>query len=96
VNNKPRLPAWESGNSGHRKGLMRRIATLLVLAFALMAPASALANSTCSAYNRQTCTVPPNDGQLPFTGLDVVLLVAGGAALLGAGFVVRRVSRNLS
>lgn len=75
---------------------MRRIATLLVVAFALMAPASAFANSTCSAYNRQTCTTPPNDGQLPFTGLDAVLLVAGGAALLGAGFVVRRVSRNLS
>jgi hypothetical protein len=33
---------------------------------------------------------------LPFTGLDVVLLVAGGGALLGAGFVVRRLSRRLN
>jgi hypothetical protein len=33
---------------------------------------------------------------LPFTGLDVVLLVVGGGALLSAGFVVRRVSRRLN
>jgi hypothetical protein len=35
-------------------------------------------------------------GTLPFTGLDVVLLVAGGGTLLGAGFVVRRLSRRLN
>jgi hypothetical protein len=35
-------------------------------------------------------------GTLPFTGLDVILLVAGGATLLGAGFVVRRLSRGLN
>jgi hypothetical protein len=34
-------------------------------------------------------------GTLPFTGLDVVLLVAGGGTLLAAGFVVRRLSRRL-
>jgi hypothetical protein len=33
---------------------------------------------------------------LPFTGLDVVLLVAGGGTLLAAGFVVRRLSRRLN
>ncbi len=77
---------------------MKRIATLVV-ALALMAvPASALgSSSTCQAYNPQSCIPAPHaSGQLPFTGLDVVLLVAGGGALLGAGFVVRRVSRNLS
>jgi hypothetical protein len=77
---------------------MKRIA-MLVVAVALMAvPASALgSSSTCQAYNPQSC-IPTTHvpGQLPFTGLDVVLLVAGGAALLGAGFVVRRVSRNVS
>jgi hypothetical protein len=35
-------------------------------------------------------------GTLPFTGLDVVLLVAGGGALLCAGVVVRRLSRRLN
>ena len=86
---------------------MKRIATLVV-AIALMAiPASALgSSSTCMAYNPETGTSQPsnssncepgtNTGQLPFTGLDVVLLVVGGGALLGAGFVIRRVSRNLS
>jgi hypothetical protein len=44
-----------------------------------------------------TATTPANSsGTLPFTGLDVVLLVAGGATLLGAGFVVRRLSRRLN
>jgi hypothetical protein len=35
-------------------------------------------------------------GTLPFTGLDVVLLVAGGGTLLAAGFVVRRLARRLN
>jgi hypothetical protein len=35
-------------------------------------------------------------GSLPFTGLDVVLLVAGGATLLGAGLLVRALSRRLT
>jgi hypothetical protein len=83
---------------------MRRIATLVV-AIALMVPASAFAasSSTCQAYNPQTCTVSgvtqstgaTTAGTLPFTGLDVVLLLAGGGTLLGAGFVVRRLSRRL-
>jgi hypothetical protein len=85
---------------------MKRFAMLTVaVAFMLSAPASALAaSSTCQAYNPQTCNVIPtsqtrpatSDGSLPFTGLDVVLLVAGGGALLGAGFVVRRLSRRLN
>jgi hypothetical protein len=33
---------------------------------------------------------------LPFTGLDVVLLAAGGGMLLGAGLVVRRLSRHVN
>ena len=35
-------------------------------------------------------------GTLPFTGLDVVLLVAGGGTLLATGFVIRRLSRRLN
>jgi hypothetical protein len=82
---------------------MRRIGTLLVLGIALALPGGALAagSSTCQAYNPQTCTAPTptptsvSDGTLPFTGLDVVLLLVGGGTLLAAGFVVRRLSRRV-
>ncbi|HKO27868.1 MAG TPA: hypothetical protein VJU80_10455 [Solirubrobacteraceae bacterium] len=40
-------------------------------------------------------TSASSTGTLPFTGLDVVLLVAGGGTLLAAGFVVRKLSRRL-
>jgi hypothetical protein len=79
---------------------------------ALMAPGMALASSssTCQGYHHQACesvssgtsgtgngsTTVNSAGTLPFTGLDVVLLVAGGGMLLGAGFVVRRLSRRLN
>jgi uncharacterized membrane protein len=33
---------------------------------------------------------------LPFTGLDVGLLLAGGAGLLGAGYLVRKLSRHMN
>jgi predicted S18 family serine protease len=78
---------------------MRRIATLVVLLAFVAAPASAFAqsSSTCQAYNPQTCTTSQvSTGQLPFTGLDVVLLIVGGGTLLGAGFVVRTLSRRLN
>jgi hypothetical protein len=66
----------------------------------------AAGSATCQAYNPQTCTPASvtqtrgptnsvNGSTLPFTGLDVVLLVVGGGTLLGAGFVVRRASRRL-
>ncbi len=35
-----------------------------------------------------------SQGTLPFTGLDVALLALGGGTLLGAGFVVRRLSSS--
>jgi hypothetical protein len=38
-------------------------------------------------------TASSSTGTLPFTGLDVVLLAVGGGTLLGAGLVVRRLSR---
>ncbi len=81
---------------------MKCVATLAVGA-CLLAPTSATAqgNSTCQAYNPQLCSIKHDSssagqkGQLPFTGLDVGLLVAGGGTLLGAGFVVRRLARRL-
>jgi hypothetical protein len=70
-----------------------------------MSPAAAMAagSSTCQGYGQQTCApvttttaTTSSAGTLPFTGLDVALLVAGGVTLLGAGFVIRRLSRRLN
>ncbi|MGI8714998.1 MAG: hypothetical protein ACR2NR_17815 [Solirubrobacteraceae bacterium] len=82
---------------------------ILLPGAALLLPGAALANSTCQSYSSQTCQVSSNQGSrttatsptatasassLPFTGLDVVLLAAGGGSLLGAGLVMRRLSRS--
>jgi hypothetical protein len=47
--------------------------------------------------NAATTTTTPTatSSTLPFTGLDVVLLAAGGGSLLGAGLLVRRLSRGI-
>jgi hypothetical protein len=83
---------------------MKRIAAL-VLTIAVVIPATALGagSSTCQAYNAQTCnqgttapaTEATNSGSLPFTGLDVVLLVIGGGTLVGTGLVVRVLARRM-
>lgn len=88
---------------------MKRIATIII-ALALLVPSTALASgsSTCQTYNGALCSVSSNNATqntpttttssstLPFTGLDVVLLAVGGGTLLGAGVVVRRLSRSAS
>ncbi len=77
---------------------MNRIAVLVVgLAFMLL-PASAFAqsdSSTCQAYHSETCDLS-SDASLPFTGVNVFALAAGGGALLAAGFVIRRLSHSAS
>ncbi len=87
---------------------MKRITTLVV-GLTLMLPGSALAqgSSTCQAYNPQLCSVgsgqsvasaaspSASQGTLPFTGLDLTLLAVGGGGLLGAGLVMRRLTRRL-
>jgi hypothetical protein len=84
--------------------------TALVLSVALL-PATALAagSSTCQAYNPQLCSVTTtastatpgstsaaSASTLPFTGLDIALLVAGGVVLMGAGVLVRMASRRIN
>lgn len=36
---------------------------------------------------------PTSGSSLPFTGFDVILLLAGGFVLLGVGFTMRRMAR---
>jgi len=78
----------------------------LIIACALIAPASAFASSSsCGSYNppalcsvtanKTTTTDPTAASTLPFTGLDAILLAVGGATLLGAGAVVRVLSRRM-
>ncbi len=92
--------------------MKRIAGVIIVIALMAPSIASAQGGSTCQAYNPQLCTVVGTDahggtgtgtattadsaGTLPFTGLDLVLVAAGGGALLGAGLVVRRLSRNLN
>jgi hypothetical protein len=60
------------------------------------------APSVCSANAQRTETTAAtaattnsaSTGSLPFTGLDVALLVAGGVTLLGAGLIVRKLSSS--
>jgi hypothetical protein len=80
---------------------MKRMIALLALLLALAVPATSLANggSSCQAYNPQLCgtvdgTKVSNTTTLPFTGINVGLLVLGGVTLFGAGLVVRRLARE--
>ncbi len=81
---------------------MKRLAIVITgLVLALSVASSAMAqSSTCQAYNNCSATTTSDvssttTSTLPFTGLDVALLLAGGAGLLGTGLVVRRLSRRI-
>jgi hypothetical protein len=79
---------------------MKRIVATAVAVLALLAlPTAAFASgsSTCSAYNPQLCQVvnhtsDASSGSLPFTGLDLGLVAAGGVVLIGAGLAARKFS----
>lgn len=85
---------------------MKRMTALLAVLIALALPATSLASggSNCQAYNPQLCGAvnagSTNDaassGTLPFTGINVSLLMLAGGSFLGAGLVVRRLARDIS
>ena len=69
------------------------LAALLLVAAPAGAQTSAEQGYSTSARVEQT--VDPNDSsnsKLPFTGLDVLAIVAVGGALLAVGFGVRKLS----
>jgi hypothetical protein len=57
---------------------------------------SGTTQGSASGTRQSSAESSASSGTLPFTGLDVVLLAAGGGTLVGAGFVVRRASHRLN
>jgi hypothetical protein len=49
---------------------------------------------TTASARTSTATAEPDSGDLPFTGLDVGLIVAAGGVLLAMGLGIRRLSRT--
>jgi hypothetical protein len=91
-----------------KRNLVAGVASL-ALALGTAAPAVAATSPTCGTYvlvcssinsashsTTTTTTATTGTGSLPFTGLDVGLLVAGGGSLAGLGFIIRRTSNRSS
>lgn len=86
------------------------VAAVASLSLVAAAPAGAAVTPTCSGYHPDCSSIVSSStsspttahttttgtGSLPFTGLDVGLLLAGGGSLAGLGFVIRRTSKRLS
>jgi hypothetical protein len=71
----------------------------LAIAFAVLTTTALAAVPLQEGYDPQG--VPPTDvaaghggGTLPFTGLDLVLVLVGGLVLVGLGLTVRRLARH--
>jgi hypothetical protein len=78
-----------------------RFILVLVLSAALVVPSAALAETPgddtySDVLTRQVASDPgtsASQGSVPFTGLEVGLIVLVATALLGAGFAIRYASR---
>jgi hypothetical protein len=90
---------------GTRQRMKRIIALIACFGALALGTGIAQASSTSCSYgicnvasqqqSRTTATAAASSS-LPFTGLDVGLLAVGGAGLLGAGMLVRRLSNTES
>ena len=98
-------PGWTRGEEAHGKEAVqpmvgrpnmrpRGIVVALVIFVALLvtAPVALAANATEDAYCEGCSAL--HQKQVPFTGLDVALVVAAGGALIAAGFGIRRLGRS--
>ena len=87
-------PTIEDGRETYMRP--RGIVAALVVCIALLvaAPAALAETVTQDAYCVGCGVVKSHKSSIPFTGLDVALIVAAGAALLAAGVGVRRLSRS--
>jgi hypothetical protein len=85
---------------GYRRVTRRFTALLAIASVAALLLAAAPAGATTSAEEgystnaRIETTVDPKTSKLPFTGLDVLAIVAVGGALLAVGFGVRKLSAS--
>ncbi len=102
------IPARQKGDM-KRLTVLLTIAVLALSAASAMASSSTCQTYNTCSTTTQTATTTLSSGSgaeqvqttptaatstLPFTGMDVALLIAGGVALLGGGLVVRRLSRR--
>ena len=99
-----RAPVWVH----ERLTSMRKLLALIFVTAMLTPSVALASGSSCDAYNPQLCQVGSNvvsratgagatnktaaAGTLPFTGLDIALLMAGASVLIGGGLVLRRFS----
>jgi hypothetical protein len=77
---------------------VKRFAALAsgVIAYLVMASVALAQQPTQSGYGGTGGNIQGDvegGGSLPFTGLDLLLLVGAGVLLLAAGFALRRVGR---
>ena len=68
------------------------VALVIFVALLVTAPVALAANATEDAYCEGCSAL--HQKQIPFTGLDVALVVAAGGALIAAGFGIRRLGRS--
>lgn len=69
------------------------MAAVLALSLAVASPAMA-ADSSIDGYNGPGGKTPEKLDSLPFTGLDLGLMAAGGSLLALLGFGLRRATRS--
>jgi UPF0716 family protein affecting phage T7 exclusion len=87
-------------DKGQRR-IKRRLTALLavasLVALLLVAAPAGAATSAEQGYSTSARIEQTTDpGNLPFTGLDVVAIVAVGGALLAVGFGIRKLSTSAS
>lgn len=84
---------------------MRKLTLLVMLVVALAVPPAASAQGSCNANGysnvagiqsngtNPACTVTTaSSGNLPFTGLDLGIVLGAGVLLIGSGLLLRRMS----